>query len=48
MRQHVQGAHEGGFPCPCGAKEKRPQDVQKQYENVLNVKNYGKKKPETY
>ena len=20
MRQHVQGAHEGGFPCPCGEK----------------------------
>ena len=29
MGQHVKGVHEGGFPCPCGEKEKRPRDVQK-------------------
>ena len=38
MRQHVQGAHEGGFPCPCGAKEKWPRDVQKHKKPVLHVK----------
>ena len=29
MRQHVQGTHEGGFPCPCREKEKWPRNVQK-------------------
>ena len=38
LRQHVQGAHEGGFPCPCRAKEKWPRDVQKHKEPVLDVK----------
>ena len=39
MRQHVQGAHEGGFLCLCGAKEKWQRDVQKHKKNVLHVKN---------
>ena len=43
MRQHVQGAHEGGFPCPCGAKEKRPQDVQKHKRKCAECKKLRKK-----
>ena len=43
MRQHVQGAHEGGFPCPCGAKEKRPQDVQKHKRKCAECKKLWKK-----
>ena len=38
MKQHVQGAHEGGFPCPRGTKEKWPRDVQKHNKPVLHVK----------
>ena len=43
MRQHVQGAHERGFPCPCGAKEKWPRDVQKHKQKCAECKKLWKK-----
>ena len=43
MRQHVQGAHESEFPCPCGAKEKWPQDVQKYKQKCAECKKVRKK-----
>ena len=44
MRQHVQGAHEGGFPCPCGAKEKWPRDVQKHKRRCVECKKTTEKR----
>ena len=49
MRQHVQGAHEGGFLSSCGAKEKWPQDVHKHKQKCAECKkNYGKKETDMY